>query len=151
MITLRRMVSTVGFVIGLLVLAILVTPPATRRLIASKFAIATGAVGGLTNHWIVPAYLKGCHYTATTTGNVCHTGPTVIGCVIINTAGAASSTITLYDQAGLVVNASYVQDLIDATQVGRQFCYGRLFKGGLVVVHASGGAAADFTVTYQGQ
>ena len=147
----KKALSGFGLVVALLTVGVMMLPPAARRVLAARFAISTGAVGGITNHWIIPAYLKSCNYSATTTSNTCHSGPTVLGCVVINNAGAAGSTIKIYNQLAGNVIASVLHETIDATQVGRQFCYGKLLTGGLTIAHASGGAAADFTVTYQGQ
>lgn len=103
--------------------------------------------GGTNPYVAAPAYLKSVNLSSTTSGTMVKNGPGVIACVIINSAGAASSTITLYNATGPVTG--YKLATIDATQVGRLFCYGMIFSGALTVAVASGGTAPDVTITYR--
>jgi hypothetical protein len=105
------------------------------------------SVTSLSGHAILPPpYLKATNLTTTGTF-VIKTSAGVVGCAVINTAGAASSTIKLYATNNLV---SYgLKATIDATQVGRLFCYGAIFSDGITVVVASGGTAPDVTILYQ--
>lgn len=150
---LQNLFSAVTALVGLVVVAsVIVTfsfPQATMRVIAQNVPPMLGYAAGASRPRAVPAYLKSTNYTATTTYTLVHGGATVLGCVVINTAGAASSTIKLYNSYGAI--AAYLKATIDATQVGRQFCYGDIYSGALAVAVASGGAAPDITITYQGQ
>lgn len=146
--------SIIGTVVGMLLLigllmgAVSLLP--AGRVSAQVVNLITGGVAGKSRTWAVPAYLKSCLYSSTTAGTNCHAGPMVLGCVVINTAGAASSTIKLYNQTGATVIAGTLGETIDATQVGRQFCYGRLLTGGLTVAITSSGASPDVSITWQG-
>jgi hypothetical protein len=100
----------------------------------------------------VPAFLYGAHMTTATTTQV-KAAPGVIGCVVINTAGASGSTIKLYNSPVLAtltgsVLTGALMATIDGTQVGEQFCYAMIFSGGLGVITA-GSPAPDVTVTYR--
>ncbi len=91
-------------------------------------------------------YLMSTHITGTGTLSPKSTVG-VVGCVVIGVAGAASSTIKLYN--GQIIISQNLLATIDATQVGQQFCYGMIFNDSLTIVTASGGTSPDAVVTWR--
>lgn len=85
------------------------------------------------------------HITTATTTAV-KVSPGVVHCVIIGVAGAASSTVKLYNGA---VNAGNLVATIDgAVTAGQKFCYDSIFGTSINVVTASAGAVPDTVVTW---
>ena len=102
-------------------------------------------------------YLRSTHITTGTTvlvkTNVAASGLTpasagtgVIGCVTIGVAGAAASTVKLYNSR--TADANELLATVDGAAV-RQLCYGMIFSEALTVVVASGGTVPDVVVTWR--
>ena len=93
-------------------------------------------------------YLNYTHITTVSTV-VPKTSVGILGCVIIGTAGAAGSTVKIYNgPSALAINE---MANIDGTLAGREFCYGIIFNhgGGFAINVASGGAVPDVVVTWR--
>ena len=85
------------------------------------------------------------HIAATSTGASITKNPCKLHTVVINTKGAATSTLTLYDN-NVGDNSGNVIAVVDCT-VQPQLLYDIDTRAGLSYVHAN--AAADITVAYQ--
>ena len=105
-----------------------------------------GALRGATHFVSIPAYLLSQNFSATTTATIVKNGAGVVGCVVVNTAGAAGSTITLYNSNS--ASAGYKLATI-STAAQWEGCYGMIFSGALTVAIASSGTAPDVTITYR--
>jgi hypothetical protein len=72
----------------------------------------------------------------------------VLGSVVINKLGAASNTLTIYDDVSAV--AANVIAVIDTTRtgIGGGLDYNVVMSRGIFMVMATG-TAADITITYQ--
>lgn len=136
-------VAGVLLAVALIVAAVALAPRVGAQSLAQLVAT------GLHNYVRVPAYLKFVNITTNTT-TVVTLKPAVLGCVIINTGGATTPTVKLYNNSVGSAIAATLIGTINSDTAGREMCYGHILTGGLTVVTASGGAAADVTVTWQG-
>ena len=84
------------------------------------------------------------HLNANATTNL-RTGNGVLHSITINTKGATSNTLTLYDNT---VGSGTVIALIDTTSNVQTLIYDLQFLTGLTAVIAAG-TAADVTITWQ--
>lgn len=90
-------------------------------------------------------YFTHTHITTATTTAV-KTLPGVVHCVVIGVAGAASSTVKLYN--GTVAAGNLVATIDGAATAGQRFCYDSIFGTSINVVTASAGAVPDTVVTW---
>lgn len=91
----------------------------------------------------IPAYLLSKNIASNAT-TVVKSTPGVLGCIVIQKAGASSNVATVYNNT----NASgTVLATIDTTATG-EYCYGAIFNTALTIVTATG-TAGDITVTYR--
>ena len=88
--------------------------------------------------------LQPFHIAANSAGAVIKTGRGQLGEVTINTKGATSNILTLYD--GLTTGGTVI-GIIDTTVAVGTFLYDVRFETGLFYVLA-GGTAADLTIGY---
>ena len=103
-------------------------------------------MGGTGRAVPIPAYLLSANITTSTTTVVKATSG-VLGCIIINTAGAAAHTITVYGTAG-ATSYNKIATIDGTAAAGQELCYGVLAQDGLTVVTATG-TPANITVTYR--
>lgn len=108
---------------------------------AVRLFFTTNTLGTFT----LTPYLRSAQITATGTLNP-KTTVGILGCVIVGVAGAAGSTIKIYN--GTVV-AENLLATVDGTVAGGTFCYGMIFNEGLNIVTASSGASPDAVVTWR--
>ena len=111
-------------------------------------AVRLGFVTSTLGNWLIPSpYLSSTHLSTVTTATP-KTSVGVLGCVIIGVAGAAASTVTIYNGDSAV--AGNILTIVDGATVGQK-CYGIIFNhgGGFHIVVASGGAVPDVTVTWR--
>lgn len=120
-----------------------ISPTALAQGVGAIFATGgSSALGSFGRPMAVPAYLKSVNITtATTTLIKDSTG--VLGCVVVNKAGASGSTLTLYD----ILNGTKIATVDTGTAI--EFCYASIFPDYLYAVTATGGAAANITITYR--
>lgn len=90
-------------------------------------------------------YWKQTHITTATTTLV-KAYPGGVGCVVIGVAGAASSTVKLYD--GAVTGANLKATIDGAATAGQPFCYNAIYNTSINVVTASGGVVPDTVVMW---
>lgn len=82
----------------------------------------------------------------TASTNILKASRGIAGCVVVGVAGAAGSTVKLYNSSA---SAQNLMATVDGTNVGGTFCYNMLFSNGLVAVVASAGAVPDVVVTWK--
>lgn len=103
----------------------------------------SGSTGAFGRPVSIPAYLLSKNISTATTTYI-KGGPGVVGCFVVNKAGAGSTAI-IYN--AYTAQAGYILATIDTSALN-EFCYGMIFSGALTVV-TSGGTAADITITYR--
>lgn len=90
------------------------------------------------------SYLNVAAGTATTTVKA---APGILVAIVINTKGAASNTLTVYDNASAASGTKIAT--IDTTTAVQSLNFGGVyFRNGLTLISATG-TGADYTVIYQ--